>query len=292
MGSDFFSEPPKTRYNVLSLGAGVQSSCLALMAAKGEITPMPDFAIFADTQSEPTRVYSWLDWLEKQLPFPVIRVTRGSLLNETLKIRTKKNSIYSSEPITYLKTNIPVYGVTKSGEKVNAVGRSCTLDYKIVPIIKEIRKRCGIKKGQKEITVTQWIGISYDEMQRMKLPSNTFSQHRWPLIEKRMTRAHCKEWLSKNGFPEPPRSSCFFCPFHTDQEWRRLKDHDPEFFQKAVEFDETFRRLQNENPGGFRLEVYLHRTLQPLGQVDFTTPSEDAQLGFDFQSECEGMCGV
>jgi hypothetical protein len=34
---------------VLSLGAGVQSTTLALMAAHGEIGPMPDCAIFADT---------------------------------------------------------------------------------------------------------------------------------------------------------------------------------------------------------------------------------------------------
>jgi hypothetical protein len=38
---------------VLSLGAGVQSSTMALMAAKGEIIPMPDCAIFADTGAEP-----------------------------------------------------------------------------------------------------------------------------------------------------------------------------------------------------------------------------------------------
>jgi hypothetical protein len=47
----------------LSLGAGVQSSTLALMAAHGEITPMPVAAIFADTQAEPASVYRWLDWL-------------------------------------------------------------------------------------------------------------------------------------------------------------------------------------------------------------------------------------
>ena len=37
------------RLRVLSLGAGVQSTTLALMAAHGEIGPMPDCAIFADT---------------------------------------------------------------------------------------------------------------------------------------------------------------------------------------------------------------------------------------------------
>ena len=49
----FLQPPDKTKYNVLSLGAGVQSTAMALMATKGEITPMPDIAIFADTQAEP-----------------------------------------------------------------------------------------------------------------------------------------------------------------------------------------------------------------------------------------------
>ena len=66
----------------------MQSSTLALMAAAGEITPMPKCAIFADTQAEPASVYRWLDWLEKQLPFPVHRVTKGNLEADALKMRT------------------------------------------------------------------------------------------------------------------------------------------------------------------------------------------------------------
>lgn len=288
----YFEPPSPTRYTVLNLGAGVQSSCLALMAARGEITPMPDFAVFADTQAEPTSVYKWLDWLETQLPFPVIRVTKGSLTDDILRIRVKQKSIYSDKPMTYLKTNIPVYGLTASGDRRNAIGRACTADYKVAPILKEIRKRCHIKHGQKEVTVTQWLGISYDETQRMKLPGNRWTQHRWPLIEKRMTRAHCKEWMARNGYPEPPRSACYYCPFHSDDEWRRLKTQDPEHFQKAVEFDRTYRRLQNENPGGLRIEVYLHGSCKPLDEVDFSNEEDKGQLGFDFQSECEGMCGL
>jgi hypothetical protein len=65
--------------HIISLGAGVQSSTMALMAAHGEIKPMPVCAIFADTQDEPARVYEWLDWLEKQLPFPIKRCTAGKL---------------------------------------------------------------------------------------------------------------------------------------------------------------------------------------------------------------------
>ena len=71
-------EIPGVRLRVLSLGVGVQSSTLALLAARGEVGPMPDCAIFADTGAEPRKVYTWLDWLETQLPFPVHRVSRGN----------------------------------------------------------------------------------------------------------------------------------------------------------------------------------------------------------------------
>ena len=77
---------------ILSLGAGVQSSTLALMAAKGEIKPMPDCAIFADTGAEPQGVYDYLDWLEKQLPFPVHRVMEGKGLKVKLNKSIKENS--------------------------------------------------------------------------------------------------------------------------------------------------------------------------------------------------------
>ena len=48
---------------VISLGAGVQSTTMALLAAHGEIQPMPDAAIFADTGWEPAAVYRHLEWL-------------------------------------------------------------------------------------------------------------------------------------------------------------------------------------------------------------------------------------
>lgn len=289
--NDPFSPPPSTKWNVLNLGAGVQSSCLALMAAKGEVKPMPDFAVFADTQAEPSNVYEWLDWLKTQLPYPVITVTKGSLTEEVLKIRIKPVSIYSDKPMTYLRTSIPVFGLTPSGEKRAALGRSCTAEFKIRPILKEIRKRCGIVNGQKEISVTQWIGISYDEMQRMKLAGDPWTQHRWPLVEKRMTRSHCKEWLSQNKYPEPPRSACYYCPFHDNEEWARMKKEDPVHFEKAVVFDKTYRKLQDENPGGLRMRLFLHRSCKPLDEVDFSD-KEKNQISFDFNSECNGMCGV
>lgn len=66
---------------VLSLGAGVQSTTLALVAAHGEITPMLDCAVFADTGEEPAGVYRHLAWLQSEdlLPFPIHVVRTGPL---------------------------------------------------------------------------------------------------------------------------------------------------------------------------------------------------------------------
>ena len=70
-------------YRVLSLGAGVQSTTLALMIEKGEI-PMVDCAIFADVGAEPKLVYEHLDWLEKQLSYPIYRVQWRNLKEDVI----------------------------------------------------------------------------------------------------------------------------------------------------------------------------------------------------------------
>lgn len=94
----------KEPIHLISLGAGVQSSTMALMAAKGEITPMPVAAIFADTKAEPKSVYTWLDWIEKQLPFPLYRVSCGNLTMDSLLLRTSKKT-----GKTYQKPGIQIF---------------------------------------------------------------------------------------------------------------------------------------------------------------------------------------
>ena len=274
----YFQPPPETKFTFLSLGAGVQSSALALMAAKGEIGPMPDAAIFADTQAEPQNVYDWLDWLEEQLPFPVYRVSKGDLAKAVLTMRTTKDGR------RFTKTDIPVFTLSADGKKGMVPQRACTADYKIQPIRKKVKELAGIKRGQTEITATQWIGISWDEMQRMKESRDKWCQHRWPLIEKRITRQQCKDWMKENGYPEPPRSSCVFCPYHDNKEWRRLKVDEPEAFEKALQFE----KAQTDN---FVSTPYLHRSCKPLGEVDFRSEEDKGQLDM-FQHECEGMCGL
>jgi len=124
---------------VLSLGAGVQSSTLALMCKHGEIE-MPDCAIFADTQSEPESVYTWLDWLETQLPFPVHRVTKGDLSKAALMVKTSKKS-----GSKYCQSSPPAWVIDDGETKPNLMMRQCTTDFKIIPIRKKLRELGGKK---------------------------------------------------------------------------------------------------------------------------------------------------
>lgn len=267
----------------LSLGAGVQSSTVGLMAKHGEITPMPDGAIFADTQAEPKAVYDYLDWLEGQLPFPVYRVTAGSLTESALQVRVSKKGR------NYYRTAIPFHTKSETGEAGRIVHRTCTRDYKLRPLLKELRARAGVRRGEKTPVVTSWIGISLDEIGRMKESRDPWVVNRWPLVERRMTRAGCLEWMRTNGYPEPPRSACVYCPFKSAAEWRRLKLGDPEGWAAAVEFDNEAR--SGRKGSTLNSHVYVHRSLVPLGEVDVRNDVDLGQLTL-WDDECTGLCGT
>jgi hypothetical protein len=271
--------------HIISLGAGVQSSTMALMAARGEITPMPTAAVFADTQAEPEGVMRWLDWLEKQLPFPVIRVTRGDLTAESLKVVP----FAKDKTRHWVKSLIPAFIENKDGSR-GIMGRQCTFSYKVEQLEKATRKLAGIKRGQKTVGAIQWIGISLDEAHRMKPARKPWVQHRWPLIDLGMKRHDCLRWMEKMGYPKPPRSACIYCPFHSDAEWRRLKDEEPKEFARAVQFERDLQhaKAQTDNQRG---KPFLHNSLKPLDTVDLTTDIERGQ-GEMFGNDCTGLCGV
>lgn len=258
----------------LSLGAGVQSSTVALMIAHGELPPI-DAAIFADVGAEPQSVYNWLDWLEKQLPFPVYRVDGGSLRERILKrVRREKTG-----------SGGPPFFTTPHG----MLPRQCTRDHKLAPLERKQRELIGIPRGSrgpKEIVAEAILGISADEALRMKPARMRFMRNVYPLVERGLTRGHCIEWMQRNGYPRPPRSACTFCPYRSDEEWKALKEHDPDAFADAVAMDRAIRNgFVNSTE-----RLFVHRSRVPLDEVDFRSAADFGQL--DFINECEGMCGV
>lgn len=267
-----------TPINVLSLGAGVQSTTMALMAAHGEITPMPDYAIFADVKAEPAPVYRQLEFLMSPnvLPFPVHVVSKGNLHTDMLRgVKSAKHRFAS----------IPFHGISPKGEPV-MLNRQCTDEYKIRVIRAEVRRLMG---GRPRGGCQMWIGISVDEIQRVK-PSNVqYIVNRHPLIEREMRRWDCLQWLRRHDYPDPPKSACTFCPFRQNAEWRWLRDNDPEGWQQAIEVDEALRA--NGKAGRFESELFLHRDRVPLAEADIRSDEDKGQINL-FNNECEGMCGV
>ena len=245
------------------------------MAAHGVVKPMPDVAIFADTMAEPQHVYDWLDWLEAQLPFPVIRVSKGNLREAV--VTGGAGARFAPPP--FYTTSINGGGMLR---------RQCTREYKVEPIEKKLRELAGYKPRQRISagTVEQWIGISWDEKERMKMARNKWCVNRWPLIEMHMTRMQCLEWMRDNGYNElPKKSACTFCPYHDNSMWRDMKENDPESWKDACSVDEAIR-------GGFEKtsqSLYVHQSMVPLREADL---SDKNSMQYSFLDECDGMCGV
>lgn len=251
---------------VLSLGAGVQSTTLLLMAEHGEIE-RPVEAVFADTGWEPPHVYTHLDWLETQTSIPVTRVSVGNLRDDAL----------AGKPEAWM----PMHTVNDDGKK-SLLRRQCTSNYKIRPIRRRIRE---LMRDHKATTARQLMGISLDELMRMRDSGVKYLTNVYPLVDRRMTRTACIRWLLDHGYPIPPKSSCIGCPYHDDAYWRDMRDNRPEEWSDAVDFDGQMRTVQ-----AGRGTMYLHRQGVPLHLVDLSTPQDRGQLSF--LDECEGMCGV
>lgn len=273
----------KIDLRVLSLGAGVQSTAMYIMAARGELTPMPDVAIFADTQAEPAHVYEHLDSLEERYGdiIPIHRVTRGNLEKDCLEGNEDRRKFAA----------IPLY-VKDGNGKSSILRRQCTREYKIAPIHQEMRRLLGLKKGQRvsgKYVVEMWVGISLDEIARLRDSTDKWIDIRYPFVfDRPMRRGELISWLRDNGWSEPRKSACYFCPFHDDGTWRDMKANEPDTWARAVEFD---RRIREGVLSSIEDEAFTHRSLKPLEDIDFGS-IETTQMGLPFQEECQGMCGV
>ena len=283
---------PHVAYRALSLGAGVQSSVLALLLARddGELRrlgyPQPDAAIFADTGWEPEYVYRHLDWLERELPFPLIRVSDGNLSENLRRARTVSGHNF---------VDVPLFLVDENGRK-GMLRRQCTNHYKVRPITRHVRELAGGQRGRpfpRDRYAEMWLGISADEVMRMKPSREKWIEHRWPLIDLGMTRQDCLDWFAAE-YPARylPRSACVICPYRSDEHWLELKREEPSSYEDAVRFDRWLRNSR-ENPVRQILagRPYLHVSRRPLE----TAVAEFEESGLADEAwgeECEGFCGI
>lgn len=253
--------------NVISLGAGKQSTYMMLRALEGSYKHKPDFAIFADLGCEPKYVYEHLyktrDYVKEKYDFDIVIVSSGNLKEDI--------EDYIDGKINRVPT-IPYR--TKHG----LLQRQCTYDYKIAPIRKYLQ---SVRKGEK---IRLWIGISLDEIERMKEPNVKYIEHYFPLVESRIRIDAIVQWYRDTGFDEPMKSACLICPFHSDQYWRRFKKVFPDEFEEVCKFDDKIRnypKLDNK--------CYLSKHIQPLRDIKF---EYEQSLFPEMIEECEGLCGL
>lgn len=291
---------------VLSFGAGVQSTTLLYMSCDG-VLPKLDAAIFADTQWEPKAVYAHLERCKEKAAKAGIRVivsTAGNLRQDLLDFWHKRESADGKR-----RASIPAFVKNADGSR-GLVRRQCTGTYKIDVVESIIRTDLlGLSRGKRwptVPTVRQWIGISSDEHHRRRMSQRPAIELWYPLIDaftvrpdgnlfdRGFTRGDCFAWLRERCYPEPPRSACIGCPFHSDAEWARLKSESPDEFADACEVDRLIRDFDQTRlgeRGQLMGSPYLHSSLIPLEMVEFR-PAEDRSEGRGLVNECLGMCGV
>lgn len=252
---------------VISLGWGVQSFTLAAMAALGEIEPV-DYAIHADTGFESVLTYDfaerWWMWLRDR----GVMVVTVNEPNARIIINRGGGKIY-----------IPAFTESNKGAG-GMLRRQCTQHWKIAPIRRFIQSQ---RKGQ---PVDMLLGISTDEWQRMKDSDVKYIRNVYPLIEKKMSRLDCVNWIKTHGLEVPAKSACYFCPFHSTSEWNRVKQTSDWKLVTAV--DEQIRYAR---PSELGLRLYLHPSLKPIDEVDFRSAEEKGQMTL-WDAECSGICGV
>jgi hypothetical protein len=310
---------------ILSLGAGVQSTALALMAARGEL-PLPEAAIFADTGWESAATYAHLEWLtgvlRDVLPVHVVRKQRrdggaahirddalGVVAGRLPRMATPPVFVkglreYNPCPIPAQQEKfvrhvggaanfvvMPLFARSFTG-KTSQLKRQCTGEYKVEPIIRKTRELVGRRRGARRTQppfVEMWLGISADEKPTRCKPSREpWIANRWPLRELGMTRRDCERWLLDHYGLRVPKSACIGCPFHDDRLWREIKLRRPDEWADAVAFDRAIRRLPMVQG-----ECYVHRSCVPLAEVDLRTPEDMGQLALpipDGDADCGDLC--
>jgi hypothetical protein len=247
-----------------SYGGGVQSIAIAVLVARGRL-PRPECIVMADTGREASETW------EYHAAYTAPLLASVGLAVEVAAHDLATRDLYATDG----KTILPMFSTE------GALRAFCSGEWK-----REVVKRYLRAKGYGPARpVTSWLGISLDEVERLKRSRADWQRLHWPLcFDVPMTRAECRALILAAGLPEPPKSSCWMCPYRQNAQWRRLKEHYPGDWAQAVALDAEVR---SRDPEG---ALYLHHSRVPLADADLGEDAAAVDLPL-FSAGCQtGYC--
>jgi len=247
------------RTTIWANGGGTQSAAIATLIRDGVIEK-PDLAVIADTGFEVGTTWSYLN----NHVAPMLREV-GVEVHRVPSAKYATVGVWGGKDGNSLL--MPAF-TTQNGE-IGKLPALCSNEWKLRVIQRWANKEHNVKAA------TFWMGMSTDELERVKFPAGKWEK-RYPLIEQKMNRGDCVARVLKAGLPLPPRSRCKHCPNQRQGEWRELT---PEEMTFSINFDVALRK---KDP-----HVWLHADAKPLSEADFSDKNES------LFGDCDsGMCFV
>lgn len=250
---------------VVSYGAGVQSTALLVLAAQGYIPHRTFlFSNVGDDSEDPAS----LRYL-REVAFDYA-AAHGIELHELHRVPTRGISKGQVETLYGRlmregSRSLPIPVRMSNGAPGT---RACTADFKIRVVGRWLKEHGATAENPARVA----IGISTDEWHRANNKrAEPYEISEYPLLtlEHRLaprgaSRADCEAIIKDAGLPVPPKSSCYFCPFHRPAVFADMARERPELFEKAAHLEDTLnarRDLLGKD------HVYLTRFARPLREV-------------------------
>lgn len=229
---------------VWSCGGGTQSGAIAVLIAQGKL-PTPDLAFMADTGREKSSTWPFVyDFIMPQL----------ALIG--LKLNIVKSEEFASLHLFSGGGDVLMPGFTNQSGSVGKLSAFCSGRWK-VDVAERYLRSLGI------VTANNWIGISIDEMRRVRKQHRPWLKLWYPLVFGfPLRRVQCVELIRSVGWEgNIPHSACYMCPNMGDAEWVDMKRNWPEDFAKACLIE---NEIHLRDP-----HFFIHPSCVPLGEVDF-----------------------
>lgn len=256
---------------VHSYGGGTQSITILCLIAQGKL-PRPERIVMADTGREATSTWDYHHEYVEPL------ATAHDLKIDIVPHSWSRVDLFTTNGTTFL----PVF--FRDGQKVSKFiqGSPCSEEWKRDTLRRYLR---SIGYGPQN-PIRVWLGMSLDEVLRMRKSDVKWAENAYPLIDLGIRRSECYRLVEEMGLPTPPKSSCWCCPHRGIDQWRLLRDRYPDDWKQAIEIEKEIN-LRHPNP---KDGLFLSKQGVPLDSLDMT-PS--AQETFIDTEEClSGYCFV